>query len=186
MKLLPTLASILLIFVGAVSAEDSNVACAAQIAAILLNDDYEDALLAYNIALVNATIMCIQAQQTTCDPNLDSEQSAVEQACTEADGMMYTPTLSVQCDNSNTKVTTTWVQNYAFCIGLNCTNTDELEAEANELLANATSAVNELLTPDGVECSAQVSSSSNLKLYSGWVAAIGSVMSAAMLFVTFF
>jgi hypothetical protein len=182
MKFPSPLASILFALVGTVSAEDSTAGCAAETAVIQLNNGYEQAVAAYNAALVNQTLMCLETAQSSCDLDLDAEESAIEQACTEANGMIYDPSLSVQCDNSNTKVTTTWEEDYTFCIGLNCTNTDELEAQLNDFLANATAAINVFLNPNGVDCSAYVSSANRMP-FSGWVAAIGTVV-AAMLFVT--
>jgi hypothetical protein len=186
MKLLVTLVTFLLVFVGTAPHVDGHGLCGIQTDFIQLNDGLEEATLAYNVAVVNQTLMCNKTAQSPSELNLDSEESAIEQACTEADGMMYTPSLSVQCDNSNTKVTTTLVNQYAFCIGLNCTETHDLEEEANELLANATAAVNVFLKPNGVACSTQVSSDGNLILCSRGAAAIGIVTSAVMLFITLY
>jgi hypothetical protein len=183
MKLLSALVSVFLVFVGTASAEDTPALCAAQTVVIQQNNGYEDALRTYNTAVVNQSLMCIETAQSSCELNLDTEQSAIEQACTAADGMTYAPSLSVECDNSNTKVTTTWVQKYAFCIGLNCTNTDDVEAQANELLANATTTVNVFLNPNGIDCSAQVSSDATHMSFSRWLVAVGSLMSAAMFFL---
>jgi hypothetical protein len=194
MKFPSAFASILFAFVGTVSAQSSTTVCASQTAIIQQNDGFEQAERAYNAAVVNQTLACILNAQSPCDLNLDAEESAIEQACVEANGMMYTPSLLSMCVNYESFVTTTWKEDYEFCIGLNCTNTADVEALANELLANTTAVINRFLSRRGVTatCSAQVnpsdfpsdspsvSSSANCMSFSGWLVAMG--MSGAMLF----
>jgi hypothetical protein len=165
-----------------VNSQDSTL-CASETLAIQNNVAYAAAVAAYNVAAANQTKTCIDNMQTSCDLNLDSQKTDVENACINAAGMLYEPSLSVSCDNDNTKVTTTWITNYAMCIGTNCTNTAELETEVNGLLDNQTAQVNQILNPLGINCGADFSGA--IPSSHGMAAAFGSMIAAAALFLTF-
>jgi hypothetical protein len=157
----------------------NTAVCLAQTDEINGNANLTAAVLAYNVEAADQTIACIESGQTSCDLNLDAQTTAVEEACTSAEGMAYTPSLQVTCDNSNTKVTTIWTINYASCIGMNCTGTDELESTANDVLANATVVVNEILNPQGINCAAEVSSAMTVSM----MTTLGSIIAGIMVLV---
>jgi hypothetical protein len=187
MKLLSSLVTFLLVFVGTASAQNSTrLQCAAQTVVLQLNNGLVAATSAYYAAIVAQTQMCISTALSSCDLDFDVEEIAVTNNCTAAGGMVYTPSVSFQCDDSNSNASTTWVEEYEFCIASSCTNTVDVEAQINRLLANATAAVNVLLNRNGIECSGQVSSDANRMSFSGWVAALVGVMSGVTFAATLF
>ncbi|KAG7373598.1 hypothetical protein IV203_034322 [Nitzschia inconspicua] len=155
--------------------------CSAQTQLVQADPGLNQAILAYNTAAANQTINCIEAMQSPCDFNLEAEETAVAEACTAAGGMGYTPSFVLQCDNDNTRVTTTWTYTAAACIGINCTGTDEVEASINGVLANKTDLLNEFLNPNDINCEAEVTSDASVIQGRGMVTAAGAAIAGLML-----
>ncbi|KAG7340877.1 hypothetical protein IV203_024420 [Nitzschia inconspicua] len=161
----------------------SPALCRAQTEALQTNPDLIQAIVAYNTAAANQTINCIEAMQSPCNFDLQAEETAVGDACIAAGGMAYTPSFVLQCDNDNINVVTTVTYSAAACIGANCTGTDQVEASINEVLANKTADLNQILNPNGVNCGAEITSDATATNGRGMLTLIGSALSGLVLIV---
>lgn len=161
-----------------VQAQDdtAEALCNSQNLLIQVNPGYNMAENNLNQAVINQTMQCYEPDQTTCNVNVDSESQDVADACIAADGVIYTSTLTVTCDNSNTNVVTSFIYQNPVCLGMNCTeDVSETDEQINESAQNATSDLNTALNPLGINCESSYSSES------GAVSVIfGGLMVAAM------
>jgi hypothetical protein len=162
----------LFLMAASVNSQDT-AACFAQTAVINQDSGLESAVQAYNAAYAAQVETCIEEMQESCSIDLSAEQQTVQNACTNAEGRNYDPELFVSCDNSNTRTTTTFVTGYMSCVSTNCT-TANLEAEANEYLANVTAGINAITSPQGVSCTASFSGAA--AMFSMAAASIAAVM----------
>jgi hypothetical protein len=152
----------------------SNADCTSETAALLNSPNVTVAYAQMNADILTQVSTCVMDGNDNCAVSVDT--SGVEEACTGEDGKITTPQLDITCDNSNTGLASTIQYNYVLCIGANCTGT-EAESTVNNVLANITDAINEVVSPDGVECSATLTSGSNQIMSVGAVISLVTLLS---------
>lgn len=167
--------AICMMVIVVVQAQDDTTAalCNAQTAVVQGNSGMEMAVNDLSVAVANQTVQCLESGQTSCDINVDSEIQGVTDACTAADGVIVEPTLTVSCDNSNTRVTTTYIFQDAVCVGMNCSEVvSELEEQGNTFVQNFTNYLNVFLNPVGINCVSSFDSGAVSVVFGGLMVAL--------------
>jgi hypothetical protein len=158
---LPSVFSIALGFVVLTTSNDSfaiaqiSENCLVQTTAISNSPNMTQAYLEYNQAIAQQTVTCV-TDNVPCNIDVNSEIENLNQVCVDLGGQVYEPTLSVTCDNSNTKTKTTWTIPYGTCLGMNC-SAEDITNYGNEAVQNATNVANDLLAPSGISCGSSFS-----------------------------
>mmetsp|Transcript_16749 Transcript_16749/g.27187 ORF Transcript_16749/g.27187 Transcript_16749/m.27187 type:complete len:183 (-) Transcript_16749:202-750(-) len=151
--------NLLPLLLGFLALVPSNVAqdgCVVQTGIVNSNPEMLAAQAALAAEFTTQTVTCIDDGIDPCDYAVTAQVDAVETACTNNSiGQIYEPYFQLTCENDNTKTTTVATWQYAFCVGVNCTTDDYTEA-GNTFAMNLTAAMNQLLEPQGVSCSALV------------------------------
>jgi hypothetical protein len=152
------LALLVLLAIGTMLSDAQD--CAAETAALWNSPNVTAAYAQMDQDIIVTLESCLTDGSPSCSVIVDL--SGVEQACTSEGGKFSTPELDVSCTNSNTGLATIIDYEYVVCIGANCTEAEgDFDDAANNALANITDKINDVVAPDGVQCSALLISGAN-------------------------
>ena len=127
--------------------------CAAETAAILSSPNVTEAYAQLDEGIIDSVTTCVESGNENCDVNVDT--SGVQDACESEGGVFFTEDLDISCTNSDTGLATLIDYEYLVCVGANCTEGEtDYEDQVNAALENITAAINVVVAPIGVECSA--------------------------------
>ena len=133
----------------------SNAQCAVETAAILSSPNVTEAYAQLNQDIIGQVQTCVSDGNEQCDVSVDT--SGVEQACVNEGGTFSNPNLDIDCTNSKTGLATIVDYEYVVCVGANCTEAGtDIDSSINDALDNITAKINDVLSPDGIECSAML------------------------------